>query len=131
MCGDFNVVQNYVLDNNEYDMQTTRPKARKAIFEIMDSLDLIDIYRSFYEDKRWFTWRKPGMHLKQARLEYFLISSDWANYVEHTTIKPGYRSDHSLILSHFTFKNHERGRGFWKFNNSLLYDPIYVQKTKE
>ena len=27
--------------------------------------------------------------------------------------------------------NNERGKGYWKFNNTLLKDPEYIQKVKE
>ena len=39
-------------------------------------------------------------------------------------------SDHSLTSITIDFKNFQRGRGFWKFNNSLLKDINYVSKVK-
>lgn len=30
----------------------------------------------------------------------------------------------------FLSSDHQRGRGYWKFNNSLLYDPEYVKRVK-
>lgn len=37
-----------------------------------------------------------------------------------------YRSDHSSVTLQFKLNAFVRGRGFWKFNNSLLYDKEYV-----
>ena len=40
-------------------------------------------------------------------------------------------SDHSIPSIELDFRNFERGRGYWKFNNSLLKDPEYVSIVKE
>ena len=64
-------------------------------------------------------------------MDYILISESLSNVVENFTIKPGYRSDHSAVIVELKFNSFERGRGFWKFNNSLLTDKIYVDKVKE
>ena len=41
-------------------------------------------------------------------------------------------TDHSTILIHIKSKEpkHKRGPGFWKFNQSLLKDKIYVTKLR-
>ena len=46
--------------------------------------------------------------------------------IDACDIKPSYKSDHSIIelkikLSHFRY-----GKGFWKFNNSLLKQQDYL-----
>ena len=51
--------------------------------------------------------------------------------MESYSIKPGYRSDHSIVTTELKFNTFKRGRGLWKFNNSLLSDMNYVQKVKE
>ena len=43
----------------------------------------------------------------------------------------GYRTDHSLVVMNMIFSLQERGRGFWKFNNSPLSDPAYVKVFKD
>ena len=40
-------------------------------------------------------------------------------------------SDHSPILLEIDFTKFERGRGFWKFNTSLLKDIAYVNIVNE
>ena len=45
-------------------------------------------------------------------------------------IKPGYRTDHSLIDIQFDFNQMDRGPGYWKFNNALLSDTVYVDQIK-
>ena len=42
--------------------------------------------------------------------------------VNKVEIKPGYRTDHSSVELKLKLSDFNCGRGFWKFNNSLLYD---------
>ena len=37
----------------------------------------------------------------------------------------------SAVILELKFNSFERGRGLWKFNNTLLTDKIYVDKVKE
>jgi hypothetical protein len=56
-----------------------------------------------------------------------------SDYVETFSIKPGYRSDHSIVVVELKFNSFQKGRGLWNFNtrNSLLSDKVYVDKVKE
>ena len=91
----------------------------------------LDIYRVFHEEKREYTWSKRNPVRKQARLDFFLTSFDCFLYTSDTYIIPGYRSDHSGILLDLTLNENERGRGYWKFNNSLLKDQKYIKLVKD
>jgi hypothetical protein len=42
-----------------------------------------------------------------------------------------YRSDHSPVCLALQFYNQTKGRGTWKFNNSLLHDKEYVTEVKK
>ena len=66
-----------------------------------------------------------------SRLDYFFISPEFYGFVTEVDIDISYRSDHSLIIVDLNFITQERGKGYWKFNNSLLYDPEYVKKVME
>lgn len=69
--------------------------------------------------------------LKRARLDFFLISSRLMNVVTSSCISYGYRSDPSLISAAFKLGNVILGKGYWKFNNSLLHDECYVNMIKD
>lgn len=129
LCGDFNLVLNPLQDSHNY-CNINNPKARCKVLEVMEDLQLLDYYRVLHPDKKAYTWRKKNP-LKQGRLDYFLISNSLSNLVENCVIKPGYRSDHSIVLLEIKFNPFKRGRGLWKFNNSLLTDKEYVSKVKE
>ena len=89
------------------------------------------MYRVFHEEKREYTWSRRNPVRKQARLDFFLTSFDCFLYTSDTCIIPGYRSDHSGILLDLTLNENERGRGYWKFNNSLLKDQNYIKLVKD
>lgn len=131
MCGDWNLIINPDLDTNNY-LHINNPRARNEILDnIIEEDGFLDIYRILHEEKREYTWSRRNPIRKQARLDFFLISFDCFLYADATSITPGYRTDHSgitldLILNH----NNERGRGYWKFNNSLLKDQHYIKIVK-
>lgn len=129
LLGDFNLALSPDIDTNNY-TSINNPKARKKLLEIMDDLQLLDYFRILNPDRRVYTWHKKTP-LKQGRLDYILISESLSNSVETYLIKPGYRSDHSIVVVELKFNSFKRGCGLWKFNNSLLSDKEYVQKVKE
>ena len=45
--------------------------------------------------------------------------------LKNCTIDPSYRSDHSMIILSLVFNPFNKGKGLWKFNNSLLYEKDY------
>lgn len=126
--GDWNIVQNYSIDTKNY-KQENNTRAQAKLSDIMSVLDLNDIWRQRNPDVRHFTWRGP--HGKLSRLDYFLVSSDIESFVSRSDIGYSYRSDHCPVILELILNNQDRGRGTWKFNNSLLSDKDYVQKVKQ
>ena len=123
--GDFN------LTLNEIDRYGDNFKVTPSITKIktmMDTYDLIDIFRINNPETKRYTWRR-NRPLTQSRLDMWLIGSDVIYDVDDTDIKPSIRTDHSLITLKFAKKesNEFRGRGLWKFNSNLLSDIVYVE----
>ena len=71
-AGDWNVVLNMKLDTRNYKNCVHRPSARKKIVEMMETYELLDVWREYYSEKRRYTWRKFNT-TKQGRLDYFLV----------------------------------------------------------
>ena len=83
--------------------------AQKEIFELMDFLDLLDIYRLQNPEVCQYTWQAHIHNVfKQARLDYFLVSSDLIAFVDHTETQAGYRSDH--LNEYYFFRSLEGTR---------------------
>ena len=129
--GDWNCFMDPVLDTRNYSsMHNIRPRTRNKISDLMNEFDLIDVFRKIYPDKKAYSWRKFNSN-KQSRLDYFLISQNLIGEIKRTAIDPGYRSDHSLVTIAIRKKEFKRDKTFWKFNNSLLKDKVYVRTVKD
>ena len=128
--GDWNCLLNPAIDSRNYTGNPLRPRSRTKISSCMCDLDLVDVFRKLYPDKRAYSWRRFNS-TKQGRLDYFLISNNLMGEIRSSSISPGYRSDHSLVTIKIKKKEFKRDRTFWKFNNSLLKDQEYVKTIKQ
>lgn len=129
MCADWNLVQNFDLDCCNY-RHKNNVNASKAVEDMKHALNLTDPWRSNNPHARRYTWvrRNPT---KKARLDFFLISEELMALTEKVEINPGYRTDHCIIQLELRLTNFTKGKGFWKFNNSLLRDKTYIEKVKK
>ena len=91
-------------------------------------MDLVDKWRAHKPQTRKYTWHGPG--LKQSRLDYFLVSTDFETFIKDVDTDVKYRSDHSPVYLVLKFHNQIRGKCTCKFNNSLLHDKDYIQEVK-
>lgn len=87
-------------------------------------------WRELNAEKVSFTWTRPNTN-KRARLDFFLISEELFADIDNSSILPGYRTDHSMILLSFHFNKFKKGHSYWKFNNSLFKDKVYVSEIKK
>jgi exonuclease III len=124
LCGDFNLTICQNLDTYNYN-SVNNPKAKQCLIETIEICNLTDIFRHLHKNSKQFTWRKRNP-LKQARLDFFLLSSSLVTQTQSTSIQIGYRSDHSIIELNLTLSNFHQGKGLWKFNCSLLKNKEYV-----
>ena len=125
MGGDFNLVMDIQKDKKRGNA-TTHRNSLKAVQNIVNSLDLIDVWRTLNPDAKRFTWRKtkPEVH---CRLDYFMIGSSLTTATTNADILPGYKTDHSLITIHLASNNNPRGPGFWKLNTYFLLHSEYIE----
>ena len=129
ICGDWNLVIDPSIDTENY-KNINNPNARSEVLHFIKDMDYMDAWRFLNEEKRGFTWKRLNPEKKQARLDYFLISSDMFFFLHECEIVPGYRTDHSGVLLRLQINfDNEKGHGYWKFNNSLLKDQDYVKKV--
>ena len=128
ICGDFNLVLDPDLDYFNY-KHVNNIKARDSILKIIDENNLFDAYRELHPTTKRFTWRRKNP-LKQARLDFFLLTENLISTVKQTQIETGYRSDHSFITLVLAMDNFKHGKSLWKHNNSLLRDPEYLQTIR-
>ena len=128
-AGDWNIIQDPVLDTKGY-QNLNNPRARTELISKINELNLIDIFRNLNPTAKKFTWKQWGNN-KMARLDYFLISSSLLPFVQKVETLTKCYSDHCPIFIEIDFSKFQRGKGFWKLNNSLLYNPEYVAMIKD
>ena len=107
-------------------MKKKKKKKKKKILQIKENYCLVDPFREAYPSLRRYTWRKKSP-IKQARLDYFLVSQDLLTSVNKCSIEGSYRSDHSMIILDISFVQFKKGKPLWKHNNSLLNDKDYLR----
>ena len=125
MGGDWNISLSQNLDTFGYTSENNI-LAKNSILTSMDSLGLIDVFRELNPGVKRYSWRQFG-GVKRARLDFFLISAALLPFIEKADILSGINSDHSMPVLDIDFTRFQRGKGFFKFNNSLINDLDYVK----
>ena len=132
LAGDFNFFFDTSLES--YGGKPTLKKKSIAKFiELKEKFDLCDIWRIRKPKTKRFTFhQKHVSSLIQRRLDYIYISNSMEFSVKNTDVLAPLLTDHSPI-KFSCFKNEEsnRGRGLWKFNNSLIENEEYVLQMKK
>ena len=124
ICGDFNLVLNATMDTLNY-TQLNNPHATEKLKQIIQTHNLLDIYRHQNPDKQKFTWTRRNPR-KLARLYFFLVNIQLLDIISNTKILPGYRTDHSIINLSILLNKFSRGICLWKLNCSLLKNQEYL-----
>ena len=128
-CGDWNLVMNFDLDCYNY-RRRNNVEASEEVQNLMSIFNLSDVWRESNPDSKRYTWRR-STPFQQSRLDYYLISENLLPYVKNVDIKPGYRTDHSLITLTLELEKETKRNQFWKFNASLLHDLKYLEEINE
>ena len=96
----------------------------------MSENDLCDIFRVHNPDMKLYTWRRKTPS-KKRRLDYFLISNQLQDQIDQVDIIPLIQSDHSTLkLKICGAKYSSKGPSYWKLNNSLLQDKVFIELMK-
>ena len=99
---------------------------RNSIIDLMEELDLLDIYRQFHADTKSFTYETKSSKLK-SRIDFFLVSRPISYNVKRTEVRSSIAPDHKAIFFGMELQSElKRGPGTWKFNNTLLEDQDYI-----
>ena len=130
--GDFNVIFDPSIDRKggNFKISKSYTEVINILDEFIDENALSDIWRKRNPLERRYTWRQktPPIH---SRLDVWLISENIEDFVKEIDIRPSVRSDHSSILLCLDSFQTERGKGYWKINNSYLDEIDYVNMVKQ
>ena len=104
---------------------------RNLVLTTMDILDLVDIQGERHPKLREYSYESKALKVK-SRIDFFLVAKNLTQFVKKSEIYPSIAPDHKVIYISLSLSNETpRGRGLWKFNNSLLNNEHYVNKIRE
>ena len=127
MCGDWNLVLDPDKDCSNY-FHINNPKARRIVLNLIEEENFIDVWRIMNEESKVYTWRR--LNQPRNKLDFYLISDTMPVFVMATEIVPGHGTENSGIILKLKFHDTERGKSYWKFNNSLLKDKKYIEHVQ-
>jgi hypothetical protein len=132
LAGDFNTCLNPKIDKSGGREEKQSEYAINLI-NFMEDVGLVDIWRVRNPDLSRYTRRqRTRKGFVHSRLDFFLVPSYLEYQITATEINPSIYSDHSIVEIRLkNCKQTNRGKGFFKFNCSLLVDGMYVAKVKE
>lgn len=104
------------------------PQSLYEILELKASLDLVDIWRFKNPDSKRYTWRRGQ---QASRIDYFLLSFSLVPKTLKCYIGDKLISDHSMVTLQIITAEYPRGKGYWKFNQFLLDDDLFINNTKQ
>ena len=127
--GDWNLYMSKLDKLDSMPDTNDNPTYRNRLNSFLEVNDMVDPWRICNPTKKMFTWHRGD---KRSRLDYIFCSQHLLNVLSEVSILPGIHSDHSLL--YFCINSDKtcvRGKGFWKWNCSLIHDPDYVAHIKE
>ena len=125
IAGDLNTCYN-VIDRASGNID----KSGYYLKELIESNGLVDIYRCMNPDKKSFLYIHPTMPSRNSRIDYILVSENVQKYVDTCNITCCPVPDHKAVTANLNLTERKRGKGYWKLNNSLLADQIYIDLIK-
>ena len=130
---DFNISFDASLDAKG-GIPTLKSRSVNKLIELNETLNLCDIPRKRNPKKRKYTFRQ--IHLSgiiQRGLDYIFISQNLQEYVKKSDVLNALSTDHSPVFCSISKRNEfnkGKGRGLWKFNNSLISNTDFVKQMK-
>ena len=94
---------------------------------------LIDPWKEKNPAKQQFTWKRKNSNNEASRIDYFLIQNYLIQRILKADIRPAIikHTDHQAVSLSLDIKVTNRGKGYWKLNNSLLNDHMYQKLINE
>ena len=123
--GDFNLVLKVKADRNGG--STNNKNTRKILDQYMEDFMLVDIWRLQHPLNSTFTWHRYNPTLSFSRRDFFITNYGLSSLIEKSKVKPGFRSDHTMVRIILCTTDQSRGRGLWKMNTSYLTNKEYIE----
>ena len=130
--GDFNCAMSC---KDRYLQTVNNDKSSRILQELLDYLDVKDLWRQVNPDKEGFTWC-DGDNIPKSRIDYVFVSND-CNLIfdkfytrKPPKVKSVRMSDHLSLRFQMKYDDFTRGTNYWKLNTSLLTDQEYCTSIR-
>ena len=131
LAGDWNTILNNALDKQGGNPSHSNSNRQQFLNQMMADHGLTDILRLCIGNDRVYT-HVNKQYKTQTRLDFFLIDDSLVNFpVCKPAASHGFKSDHSYISLALQGSPINRGKGYWKFNNSHLLNENFVSEVRE
>ena len=126
--GDFNCVYDLEKDNI-----VGNPHKRSEISSFhtaITNMNVQDVWRTQHPNVKEFTFRRKNQPISR-RLDYIFLGNETVNIAQSSDIIDMPLSDHRGVLVHLSTEKIKYGPNYWKMNDSLLKDDLYVSQVNE
>ena len=126
MGGDFNLV---LEEKDAINRKHNNYRAQAVLKAFMNEIMLIDAWREKQGERFEFTYSRKRPYEMYARLDYVLVDYGLLGQVSNAKHIPAFKWDHSAVVVDLDLNpDFKRGPGFWKLNESILFDNENIQK---
>lgn len=123
--GDFNCV---LTASDRY--SCTTDKSMNALKDVMDKYKLIDIWKMFNSTSNEFTYINPTNSTRNSRIDFILCSPYIKTCSVSCKISQSPAPDHKAVCLVVELSSNARGKGYWKFNNTMLKEKDFEDGVK-
>ena len=95
----------------------------------MSCLNVIDVWRVLHADEKAYTWSKAQPFIAR-RLDYCFVNDNVMQSCVSCDIVSLPNTDHRAVTLRLS-TSFVHGPGYWRFNNSYLKDPVFVDKMND
>jgi exonuclease III len=127
ICGDMNCTIDPKIDRRQKTSESTEyDKGLTQLNEMIDYLDLEDVWCRRHPGQRRYTYFKPNSSIA-SRIDNCFISKSMDSYIINSSISTSIETDHCALLNEMKTTKVERGKGYWKMNDTVLNSQLFYQ----
>lgn len=99
-------------------------QGREELVNLMSRLNLVDVFREIFPNKREYTYFKPNSQTK-SRIDNCLVTHNLYQWAREVGTKPASFSDHNAVYIQLNIGQVEKGKGRWKMNKQVIMSDLF------